>query len=124
MVNNKTHNATLSRGGCHDRVSSPVMGFSTLIISAPKSPNNCVAYGPKWFTNRFYQILPASTLEQSNTRIPRSGSRGIEIYRSIKFIPARTPIIYFSRVATFSQLDSNGHRDNMFSLSTILLEKS
>ena len=49
------------KGGPQPRVSSPVPGRSTLITSAPRSANVCVAIGP------------ASTRVRSRTRIPCNG---------------------------------------------------
>lgn len=50
-----------AHGGPHALVSSPFLGFSTLITSAPRSPRSIVQYGP------------ASTRVKSRTRMPCSG---------------------------------------------------
>src|SRR5258705_12077595 len=54
-------------GGAHSRVSSPVPGISTLMMSAPWSPSMSVQYGP------------ASERWRSRTRIPSSapGAGGV-----------------------------------------------
>src|SRR6185503_9702662 len=57
----------LMLGGAHSRVSSPVPGISTLMMSAPWSPSMSVQYGP------------ASARVRSRTRIPSSapGAGGV-----------------------------------------------
>src|SRR6185503_6002633 len=54
-------------GGAHSRVSSPVPGISTLMMSAPWSPSMSVQYGP------------ARARVRSRTRIPSSAPAAGEV---------------------------------------------